>query len=88
MLFRSLRQRVADSVEVDASRLTPATLAELRGFLSDEPVLPAEQVDGVVLSISPVIERFDKPVAVAACLAALGHPEWAGIEGSPGDLAH
>ena len=82
-----LRQRVADSVEVDASRLTPATLAELRGFLTDEPVLPAEQVDGVVLSISPVIERFDKPVAVAACLAALGHPEWAGIEGSPGDLA-
>ena len=82
-----LRQRQADSVEVDASRLNPATLAELRSFLTDEPLLPPEQVDGVVLSVSPVIERFDNPVAVAACLAAIGHPEWAGLEGSLDDSA-
>ena len=77
-----LMQRNADSVEVDASRLNPATMAELCAFLTDQTVLPVEQVDGVVLSVSPVIERFDNPVEVAECLAALGHPEWAGLEGS------
>lgn len=77
-----LMQRNADSVEVDASRLNAATMSELVAFLTDENILPAEQVDGVVLSVSPVIERFENPVEVAACLAALGHPEWAGLEGS------
>ena len=82
-----LRQRNADSVEVDASRLNPATMTELLAFLTDDARLPAEQVDGVVLSVSPVIERFDNPVDVATCLAALGHPEWAGLEGSTVGLA-
>ena len=81
-LRERLTQRNADSVEVDASRLNPATMTELVAFLTDEPSCPTEQVDGVVLSISPVIERFDNPVEVAVCLAALGHPEWAGLEGS------
>ena len=77
-----LMQRNADSVEVDASRLNPATMSELVAFLTDQAMLPTGQVDGVVLSVSPVIERFENPVDVAACLAALGHPEWAGLEGS------
>lgn len=76
-----LMQRNADTVEVDASRLNPATMAELTAFLTDQTALPIEQVDGVVLSVSPVIERFDNPVAVAACLATIGHPEWAELEG-------
>ena len=78
-----LMQRNADSVEVDASRLNPATMTELVGFLTDEARLPTEPVDGVVLSVSPVIERFDNPVDVSLCHAALGQPEWAGLEGSP-----
>ena len=77
-----LVQRNADTVEVDASRLNPATMAELRAFLTDQPALPVDWIDGVVLSVSPVIERFDNPAAVAACLAAIGQPDWAGLEGS------
>ena len=77
-----LMQRNADSGEVDASRLNTATMTELVAFLTDQAMLPTGQVDGVVLSISPVIERFDNPVDVAVCLAAMGHPEWAGLEGS------
>lgn len=80
-LRKRLMQRNADSVEVDASRLNPATMTELSAFLTDEALLPVGQVDGVVLSVSPVIERFDNPVDVATCLAAIGHPEWAGLEG-------
>ena len=81
-LRERLKQRHADSVEVDASRLNPATMTELSAFLTDQAALSVDQLDGVVLSVSPVIERFDNPVAVAACLAAIGHPEWAGLEGS------
>ena len=77
-----LMQRNADSVEVDASRLNPATMTELIAFLTEQAMLPAEQPDAVLLSVSPVIERFENPVEVAACLAALGQPDWAGLEGS------
>ena len=86
-LRAQLMQRNADTVEVDASRLNPATMAELRGFLLDQPVQPALEGDGVVLSVAPVIERFDNPVAVAACLAALGQADWAGLEGGSAALA-
>lgn len=86
-LRSQLMQRNADTVEVDASRLNPATMAELRGFLLDQPAQPAADADGVVLSVAPVIERFDNPVAVAACLVALGQPDWAGLEGGAAGLA-
>lgn len=86
-LRSQLMQRNADTVEVDASRLNPATMAELRSFLLDQPPQPAADADGVVLSVVPVIERFDNPVAVAACLSALGQSDWAGLEGGAADLA-
>ena len=86
-LRQRLMQRNADTVEVDASRLNPATMAELSAFLLDDRVLMTDAVDGVVLSVTPVIERFDNPVAVAACLAALGQADWAGLEGGSAALA-
>jgi len=81
-LRERLVRRNADTVEVDGSRLNPATIAELTGFLLDrEPVEPtADSVPAP--SRQPVAERFDRPEAVRACLAALGRPGWGEAEGT------
>lgn len=89
-LRQRLVQRSGDTVELDASRLTAASVAELLAFLTDGPT-PAP---GVALTLAaaqrcalpglaagPVIERFANPQAVTACLAALGRPGWADAEG-------
>ena len=80
-LRQRLVQRNADTVEVDASRLNAATLAELRGFLSDAAMPPAQAEESIRLSHGPVIARFENPGAVLACLAKLGQPHWADLEG-------
>ena len=90
----SLRQRLVqhsgDTVELDASQLTPASVAELLAFLTDCPtpaagVAPtlaaAERCARPGLAARPVIERFTNPQAVTACLATLGRPGWANAEG-------
>lgn len=76
-----LVQRNADTVEVDGSRLNGATLAELRGFLTDQAPLPAQVDEGIRLSHGPLVDRFDNPEAVRTCLAMIGQAHWAHAEG-------
>ena len=85
-LRQRLEQRDSDTVEVDSSRLTPAMLAALRGWLVDGA--PCTTEPDAVAGPPPgrVIGRFDNPPAVAACLATLGRPGWADAEGSLPDL--
>lgn len=82
-----LMQRNADSVEVDGSRLNANTIAELTAFLTDTPYLPDPLADGDAAPTSTrrVIERFDNPALVMACLHALGRPGWAEVEGQVPD---
>ena len=77
-----LMQRSGDTVEVDGSRLNAATLRELTGFLSDtaDPELTPDSAPAT--SRQRVADRFDQPGAVQACLAALGRPGWAEVEGT------
>ena len=77
-----LRQRNGDTVEVDGSRLNAATVAELLGFLTDTSH-PA--CDAVPASGQRVVERFDNPEAVLACLQSLGCAGWAEVEGQVPD---
>lgn len=80
-----LRQRLCardgDTVQVDGSRLNAATLAELLGFLHDAPDGKGFANVGVPASAQRVIERFDNPEAVLACLRALDRLGWAEVEG-------
>ena len=79
-LRQRLVQRDGDTVELDASRLTDASVAELLGFLLDGPASIAPPVARPGPPPAPVIARFDNPAAVAACLASLGRPGWADAE--------
>ncbi len=76
-----LRQRNADTVEVDGSRLNQATIAELLGFLSDNADTDNIPCEAVPISAQRVIERFDNPEAVLPCLRALDRLGWAEAEG-------
>ena len=74
-----LVQRQGDTVEIDSSRLGASTLAELIGFLTEQPT------DTGALATLPqargrTVERFDNPDAVLACLAALDQSAWADAE--------
>ena len=74
-----LVQRHGDTVEIDSSRLGASTLAELIGFLTEQPA------DTSTLATLPqtrgrTVERFDNPDAVLACLAALDQSAWAEAE--------
>lgn len=80
-LRQQLRQRNGDTVEVDGSRLNQATVAELLGFLSDNPDTARIACEAVPISGQRVIERFDNPDAVLPCLRALDRPGWAEAEG-------
>lgn len=77
-----LVQRNADTVEVDGSRLNPATLADLSGFLLDRTEVALTPDSVPAPSRQPVAERFDRPDAVRACLAALDRPGWGEAEGT------
>jgi hypothetical protein len=76
-----LRQRNADTVEVDGSRLNQATVAELLGFLTDTDGASHGGCEAVPISAQRVIERFDNPEAVLPCLRTLDRPGWAEAEG-------
>lgn len=76
-----LRQRNADTVEVDASRLNQATVAELLAFLSDSGNPGNSSCEAVPISDQRVIDRFDNPDAVLPCLHALARMGWAEAEG-------
>ncbi|MES2717894.1 MAG: hypothetical protein V4795_19155 [Pseudomonadota bacterium] len=80
-LRQRLRQRNADTVEVDGSRLNQATLAELLAFLTDAADSSQIDCEAVPISAQRVVERFDNPEAVLPCLRALGRPGWAEAEG-------
>ena len=80
-LRQRLRQRNADTVEVDGSRLNQATIAELLGFLTDSDGQGDIECEGVPISAQRVIERFDNPDAVLPCLRALNRLGWAEAEG-------
>lgn len=80
-LRQQLRQRNGDTVEVDGSRLNQATVAELLGYLMDNPDTAAIPCDAVPISSQRVIERFDNPEAVLPCLRALDRLGWAEAEG-------
>lgn len=84
-LRERLVQRNADTVEVDGSRLNAATLHELMGFLTDTAPADLPAPAAPTAPAQRVIERFDNPDLVAACLAALGRPGWAEVEGSVPD---
>ena len=96
-LRQRLVQRDGDTVELDASRLSPATVAELLAFLLDglpsashparhaAPHPAAEPATLRSAPPAPVIARFDNPQAVAHCLATLNRPEWADAEGTLAD---
>jgi len=72
-------------VEVDGSRLNAATLHELMGFLTDTAPADLAAPAAPTAPAQRVVERFDNPDLVAACLAALGRPGWAEVEGSVPD---
>jgi len=80
-LRQRLRQRNADTVEVDGSRLNQATIAELLGFLTDNDNPSGIECEAVPISAQRVIERFDNPDAVLPCLRALNRLGWAEAEG-------
>ena len=84
-LRQRLVQRDGDTVELDASQLTPASVAELLAWLTDDahpaPSTPPAGGRGQTHTPAPVISRFSNPAAVLACLAALGRPGWADAEG-------
>ena len=80
-LRQRLRQRNADTVEVDGSRLNQATVAELLGFLIDGRQAGGTACDAVPIRSDRVIERFDNPHAVWPCLRALHRMGWAEAEG-------
>ena len=80
-LRQRLRQRNGDTVEVDGSRLNQATMAELLGFLTDNPDVGSIACEAVPISAQRVIERFDNPEAVLPCLRAMDRPGWAEAEG-------
>ena len=80
-LRQQLRQRNGDTVEVDGSRLNQATIAELLGFLTDNPDTAGIACEAVPISSQRVIERFDNPEAVLPCLRALDRLGWAEAEG-------
>ena len=91
-LRERLVQRQADTVEIDASNLHPALLDELLGFLTDLPAAQRQSTTGappaaglVATSTAPVLDRFDNPAAVLACLVSLGRPDWADAEWRLGD---
>ena len=86
-LRQRLVQRDGDTVELDASRLTPAAVAELLAFLVDGPHAMSEPNALPGPPPGRVIARFDNPPAVAACLATLGRPGWAEAEGALPDRA-
>jgi len=77
-----LVERNGDTVEVDGSRLNPATLRELLGFLTDAPLAASDAVQGAEPGTQRVIDRFANRDAVQACLVALGRPGWAEVEGA------
>jgi hypothetical protein len=93
-LRQRLVRRNADTVEVDSSRLNAATLDELVDFLSDgaaaaaaaAPALAPAPADGTGMAPRRVIARFDNPEDVARCLADLGCPGWAEVEGLLPDI--
>ncbi len=78
-----LVQRNADTVEVDASRLNAATLADLQAFLTDQPVAAWAADITTESGQPPVTQRFDNPAAVSACLATLDQAHWAAAEETP-----
>lgn len=80
-LRERLCRRSGETVQVDGSRLNAATLAELLGFLHDAPDGSGFASAGVPMPAQRVIERFDNPEAVLACLRALDRPGWAEVEG-------
>ncbi len=80
-LRQRLRQRNADTVEVDGSRLNQATMAELLAFLADAADPSQIVCEAVPIDDQPVITRFDNPDAALACLRELGRPGWADAEG-------
>ena len=80
-----LVQRNGDTVEIDSSQLNTTTLAALIGFLTDRPAAESAPA-GLPQTPGRVVERFDNPGAVLACLAALGQLAWAGQEGGLGNL--
>lgn len=76
-----LRQRNADTVEVDGSRLNQATVAELLAFLGNGGKPGSSACEAVPISAQRVIDRFDNPDAVLPCLRALNRLGWAEAEG-------
>lgn len=84
-LRQRLRQRNADTVEVDGSRLNQATIAELLGFLTDSDGPSDIACEAVPISSQRVIERFDNPEAVLPCLRVLNRMGWAEAEGQVAD---
>jgi hypothetical protein len=85
-LRQRLTQRQADTVEVDASRLNAATLADLFDFLSDGSACAPSPSQTAAAPASRVIERFSNPEAVARCLVELGRTAWAEVEGQAPEL--
>jgi hypothetical protein len=83
---KRLMARPGDTVEVDGSRLNALTMAELLGFLTDNP--DTTSIAGQAVPVQPqrVIERFDNPEAVIPCLRTLGCMSWADTEGSALDV--
>jgi hypothetical protein len=76
-----LSRRNGDTVEVDGSRLNPATMAALRGFLTDRDEVAAPALSGADdIPAGRPIDRFENPAMVQACLASLGQPDWAEAE--------
>ena len=86
-LRQRLVQRDGDTVEIDSSRLNAATLDALIGFLTEQPTPDSALAGLLPPSPRPVLDRFDNPAAVRHCLAALGQPGWAGVEGRQTDGA-
>ncbi|MDH4393159.1 MAG: hypothetical protein QE285_17275 [Aquabacterium sp.] len=76
-----LRQRNADTVEVDGSRLNQATVAELLQFLTDGANPHGMACEAVACGPRQVIDRFDNPDAVLPCLRAINRAGWAEAEG-------
>ena len=74
-----LVQRHGDTVEIDSSRLSPTTLAELIGFLTEQPT-DMSTLANLPQARGRTVERFDNPDVVLTCLAALDQSAWADEE--------
>jgi len=85
-LRQRLMQRDGDTVQVDVSRLNPATLTDLVDFLSDGSAAAPAAGDMATPAPGRVIDRFDNPEAVHRCLSRLGQPGWGEVEGAVADL--